>query len=346
MQKREWFILLSFLVAGLIIYFVFQKIGTQEIWQAFLSFSPWGIFWVLILTVLYHLTATWRLQAILKDRGYFVSTKEVFSAWLASFAIAYFTPIATMADGVLRVYILKEKNSVPWKENIISNVIDEILDGTIFFFAIIVGIVFLILHTLTIPVKLWMVILILLFPIGGIAFFYFRAFKSQSMLKIIEKPLQKIFKNAMFSKAFSWEKELLSFFDPKNKNMWRAIMFSFARGIVNWIRCWVLLLFLGIPLGWIGSLIVIGFANLAYVLPLPAAIGSHEAIQAFIFSNLGLQTHSAVAFTLILRAFDILIGIVGIFIAFRFGAKRLRRIIDNPNEVEQNEIENSPASHH
>ncbi|HOA47421.1 MAG TPA: lysylphosphatidylglycerol synthase transmembrane domain-containing protein [Candidatus Pacearchaeota archaeon] len=344
MKKRELLILLSFLIGGAIIYFVFQKIGVKEIWEAFLSFSPWGVFWVLILTVLYHLTAAWRLKVILEDKKYPISTKGVFSTWLASFALAYFTPIALMADGVLRAYILKEKYSVPWKENIISNFIDKLLDGTIFFLTIITGIIFFILHNLTIPIKLWMAILILLFPIGGITFFYYRAFKNQSMLKLIEKPIQKMFKK-LPERAFFWESELFDFFKSNNKNMWKAMVFNFVRGIINWSRCWVLLLFLGLPINWIESLIIVGFTNLAYVLPIPAAIGSHEAIQAFTFSKLGFQSHNAIAFTLILRAFDVLIGIVGIGIAFRFGTKRLRKIINNPS-VEQNEIENSSTSHH
>lgn len=324
MKKRVLLILLSFLIGGIVIYFVFQKIGTQEIWQAFLSFSPWGIFWVLLLTVLYHLTAAWRLQAILKDKGYSVSTKDIFSIWLAGFGVAYFTPVALAADGVLRTSLLKKKSLVPWKENIISNVIDELIDGTIFFLTIMIGIIFFILHSLTIPVELWMVILILLFPIGGIAFFYFRVFKSQSMLKLIEKPIQKIFKK-MPLEAFSWEKELFSFFNVKNKNMWQAMMFNLARGIVNWVRCWVVILFLGLPVNWVASLIITGFFNLAFVIPLPGAIGSSEVIQAFVFSGLGFGAHSAVAFALILRAFDILIGIVGVIIALRYGAKWVKK---------------------
>jgi uncharacterized protein (TIRG00374 family) len=343
MQKRELLILFSFLIAGVIIYFVFQKIGAKEIWQAFLSFSPWGIFWVLVLTVLFHLTAVWRWQAILKDKGYFLSSRKIAPAWLAGFATAFFTPVAIMGDGAIRGYILKDKFSVPWPKGIISIFIDKVLDGTIFFLTIIVGIVFFILQALTIPLELWMIILILLFPIGAISFFYFRAFKSQSMLKLIEKPIQKIFKKIPAG-AFSWENELFNFFNSKNKNMWQAMIFNFVRGIINWIRCWVLLLFLGLPINWAESLIIIGFVNLAYVVPLPAAIGSHEAIQAFIFSRLGFQPHNAVAFTLILRAFDVLIGIVGIFIVFRFGAKRLRKIVDNSNEIGRREIENSSTA--
>jgi uncharacterized protein (TIRG00374 family) len=341
MKRNILLISLTFLIAGAILYFVFDEIGTKEIWEAFLSFSPWGIFWILILTVLFHLTAVWRWQAILKDKGYNLSSRILMPAWLAGFATAYFTPVAIMGDGALRGYVLKEKFSIPWKKGIISVLIDKVLDGTIFFLTIILGIIFFILETLTIPLKLWMIFLVILLPIGGISFFYFRAFKSQSMVKLVERPLKKFIhpnrkessnevQDQSSSEVFNWEKEIFNFFEPKNRNMWKAIIFSSFRGIVNWSRSWLLLWFLGIKVNGLTCLSIVAFTNLAYFFPLPAALGSHEALQAFSFSQLGLAVQSAIAFTLILRAFDILIGLIGIFVAFKFGAKwTIKKMIDD-----------------
>jgi uncharacterized protein (TIRG00374 family) len=334
MKKNIIFVLITLLIAGLILYWVFDKIGTKEIWEAFFTFSPKGIFWILILTVLFHLTAVWRWQAILKDQNCRISSKNLMSSWLAGFAIAFFTPVATMGDGALRGYILKQKFSIPWKKGIVSIFIDKILDASIFFFIIILGIFFFILETLTIPLRLWMIFLILLFPISGISFFYFKAFKSQSMVRLVQRLFRRFANNrpqnnsSPLAKGEEYEKEVFKFFEPGNRNMWKAMIFSFLRGVVNWLRSWALLWFLGLKIGGFTVLAILGFTNLAYLFPLPAALGSHEALQAFSFSQLGLAVESAIVFTLILRAFDILIGLAGVFIAFRFSARWIKEKLD------------------
>ncbi|HOK35161.1 MAG TPA: lysylphosphatidylglycerol synthase transmembrane domain-containing protein [Candidatus Pacearchaeota archaeon] len=328
MSRNVILIILSVIISGLILYFVFREIGTEDIWQAFLSFSPWGIFWVLLLTILWHLFEILRLKTILKDKGYSLSINQLIAPWLAGFSIVFFMPALVLGDDAMRAYILKKRFSVSWTKGAVSVFIDEFLDGTIFFLTIILGIVFFILKTLTIPLELWIIILALLVPIGAIAFFYFRAFKSQSMLKFIEKPLQKLIQNETSLKAVNLEKELFSFFKKDNKNMWKAMILSVAQGIINWLRIWVLLLFLGLPISGLESLIMISFTNLAHLFPLPGAIGSQEALQVFVFSKLGFASESAIAFTFIFRAFDLLASLIGIIIVFRFGAEQIKKALN------------------
>jgi len=325
MTKNAFFILVSLLIAGVLVYFVFEKIGAREIWQAFLSFSPRGIFWALTLTTLSVLLNAWRWQIILKDRGYNLSLSDLTPAWIAGFAIAYFTPVAMLGDEVIKTYILKNKFSIPLRKATVSVFLEDmILDGSVFFLTIFVGIIFFILRTMVIPLRLWMVIVILSFPVGGLGFFYFKAFKTESMVKIIEQPLKKLLNSKIANGIGSSEKEILNFFKVQNKNMWRAIIISFFKGIINVIRSWVIILFLGIKIDVIAALSVVAFTNIAYIFPLPAALGSLEVLQTFAFTNLGLTPQIAVAFTLILRAFDTLVALSGIFFVFRFGTKFIK----------------------
>lgn len=329
MKRNIFFLFITFLIGGALLYFVFEKVGTKEIWRTFLSFSPGGIFWVFLFTILSIFLGAWRWKVILKDRGYTLSLQNLFSSWLAGFSIAYFTPVAVLGDEMLKVYILKQKFSVPLKKATISVFLeDSILDGSIFLLTIIVGIVLFILKTMFIPLRLWMILLILSFPIGGLIFFYFRAFKSESMIRIIEKPIRKFANEKIANGIANYEREIFDFFKSKNKNMWNAVILSFLRGIVNLVRSWVLLWFLGMRIDIITAISIIAFTNLAYIFPLPAALGSHEILQAFSFSVLGLEPQSGVAFTLILRAFDVLTGLFGIFIVFRYGAKWIKEKIN------------------
>lgn len=321
MRKNILYFFISILISAILLCLVLGKFGIKEIWQSFLSFSPVGAFWILILTILYNLTAVWRWQSILKGGGYNISSKKIAPIWLAGIAVGYFTPIAVMGDGVVRAHMLKRNTQVSWKGGITSILIDKIFEGSIFLLIIILGIVVFISGNLAIPSGLGVILLLLLFPILGITFFYSRAFKSQSIIKFISKPVEKFIQGKMSLKALDWEKEVFDFFEVKNKNMWRAVIFCILRGMICWLRCWSLLYFLGLNASGLVALVIAAFTNLSYLFPLPAAIGSHEALQTFAFSQVGLAARSAVAFSFILRAFDSLLYLIGGLIAFHHGVK-------------------------
>jgi len=330
MKRNIALILISFLVSGIIFYFIFNKVGAEEIWHAFFSFSPAGIFWVLILTIIFILLGTWRWQLILRDRGDKFSLKDLVSPLVTGFGISYFTPFAFLGGEAFRGYYLKKKFSFSWARGIISIFIDKIFEISIFFLIIILGITFFIFETLTIPSSIRIILLVILFPIVGLLIFYFKAFKKQSIVRLVEKPLKKFTNGKITDVVLAHEKEMFNFFNLENKNMWYVILLSFVRGVVNWLRSWAILYFLGLKVGGAVAFSVIAFTNLSYLFPLPAALGSHEALQAFSFFALGLMAEKAIAFTLILRAFDVFVAIAGLFIIFRFSAKWIKeKMIDD-----------------
>ena len=324
MKKKIALILISFLIAGIIFYFVFDRVGAEEIWQEFFSFSPAGIFWVLILTIIFILLGTWRWQLILRDRGDKFSLKDLMPPLITGFGISYFTPFAVLGGEAFRGYYLKKKFSFSWSKGIVSIFIDKIFEMSVFFLIIILGIIFFIFETLTISSSIRIILLVVLFPIIGLLIFYFKAFKKQSIAKLVEGPIKKFTNDNVADVVLTHEKEIFDFFKIGNKNMWYVISLSFVRGVVNWLRSWAILYFLGLKVGGAVAFSVVAFTNLSYLFPLPAALGSHEALQAFSFFALGLMAEKAIAFTLILRAFDIFVAVVGLFIIFRFSAKWIK----------------------
>lgn len=314
-----------FLITVVFIHSVFSKISLKDFWQVFLSFSCWKIFWIFLLTIILYFIPAWRLQIILKDKGYAVSLKKLFSLWTAGFSLDYFLPAFIGGGAALRGYILKEKFSIPWAAGGISVLLGEFFDGIVFFLAIILGLIFFFLETFTANLGLWIILLIFLLLTGLSYFLIKMAFKNQSMLESVEKPLRKVLKKKIPPVAFKLEKEIFIFFKSKNRNMLGATALSFLRGIINWLRSWLLLWFLGVEIDGFTALSVVAFTNLAYLFLLPAGLGSHEAFQTFSFSQLGLGSNDAIAFTLILRAFDSLFGILGVFFLFRFEARWFKK---------------------
>jgi len=84
-------------------------------------------------------------------------------------------------------------------------------------------------------------------------------------------------------------------------------------------RAFLLVLFLGKNIGALSVLSVLGFNYLAVMIPIPAALGSHEAIQTFAFNSLGLGASTAAAFTMIIRGAELIIALFGSVFLFRLG---------------------------
>ena len=86
-----------------------------------------------------------------------------------------------------------------------------------------------------------------------------------------------------------------------------------------YIRAWFLIIFLGKSIGALPVLSILGFSYLAVMIPIPTALGTHEAIQTFAFNSLGLGAHTATAFTMIIRGAELMVSLAGLVVLFRLG---------------------------
>jgi uncharacterized membrane protein YbhN (UPF0104 family) len=86
-----------------------------------------------------------------------------------------------------------------------------------------------------------------------------------------------------------------------------------------YLRTWFLIVFLGKKVSLLSTLSILGFTYLATMIPIPTALGSHEAIQTFSFKSLNLGVSTAAAFTMIIRAAELLIALAGVVIILRIG---------------------------
>jgi len=77
------------------------------------------------------------------------------------------------------------------------------------------------------------------------------------------------------------------------------------------------------------------------MIPIPADLGSHEAIQAFAFNSLGFSASAGTAFALITRGAELILAMFGIMVLFHLGLelmkntlfKKTEKIVLNKNEI-------------
>ncbi len=163
-------------------------------------------------------------------------------------------------------------------------------------------------------------------PQNFVSQYKFKVFRKESILKILSSWLGlKVLEEK--GSLVEIEREIFNFFKPKRKQMWKAFSLSFLRAAVMYLRVFLLIIFLGKSIGGLPVLSVLGFTYLAALIPIPAALGSHEAIQIFAFNSLGLGSFAAAAFTMIIRGAELIISLVGIVILFRLGTGLLKSLL-------------------
>jgi len=338
-MKKILVSLISLLIGIGLFIWIGKIVGWQEVKSAFLAFTGWQGLGIFGLTLLMMLIGNWKWKEILKGENVKISFKELFRPYLAGFSVMFLAPILFLAGEIFRGYVLKKRNQIPWSKGMASVFIDRILEWTANLVVIFFGVLFFLLMIGFPPVKLGIIFggAFLLFA-GGISYFYLKAFRRESIFKIILRifGIKRISEKNTLAKI---EEEIFEFFKLKKKSMWKGFGLSFFRAAVMYLRAWLLILFLGKSIGALPTLSILGFTYLAAMIPIPTALGSHEAIQIFAFNSLGAGMGAATAFTMIIRGAELIIALMGIVILFRLGIELLRNtLFKKLNNFNKNEI--------
>lgn len=320
---------------GLLIWII-QFVGWQGIESSLVIFTGWQWLVILLLTFLILFVGALKWKVILKNQGHPLSIRALIGPYLTCYSISYLFQMMVVGGELFRIYVLKEKYAVPWKKAVSSVVIDKILEATSFLIAVLVGLGFFLLKIGMPPRNLAIVVggFVLLLVVG-ISFFYFKCFKKES----IARPIVKFFHRQGLPNGdiLEIEKETFNYFKLQKAAFWQGLGLAFLRVVITWLRCWLLVLFLGKGISVLVSLSVLSFAYIAMMVPIPADLGAHEAIQVFVFGALGLEASVAPAFTMIQRGAELMMALIGIVIFFKLGMglfqtvlfKKLNGLINN-----------------
>lgn len=323
MKKALLFLISLLFGVGLFIW-IGETVGWGKIKNAFLVFTGWQGIVIFSLTALIALVGTWRWKEILRGEEVKISFKNLINPYLAGFAIMFLAPILLLAGEFFRGYILKEKSSVPWSKGMASVMIDRILEWTANLVVVFFGALFFFYKIGLPPKNLGIIFGVALFLFTVlISSFYFKIFKQERIARPILRSLG--LKNFNHTNSIlDIEKEIFNFFKSKKLALWKALSLSFLRTVFMYFRTWLLIIFLGKSLGALPALSILGFTYLAAMIPIPTALGSHEAIQTFAFNSLGLGASTATAFTMIIRGAELLIALAGVTILLRLGISLLK----------------------
>jgi uncharacterized protein (TIRG00374 family) len=240
---------------------------------------------------------------------------------------------------IFRGYDLKEKYNIPWSKSIASVVVDRILELTVYILVAVFGVTFFLFETSFPSYKVGIIIALgAALVVALIALFYFKSFRGESIIHFFLKKLN-LQKSDGADTAMEAEKEIFQYFRPRKKTMWKGFALSFLVELLFLARAFLLIMFLGKNIGIISAISVVAFSSLAIVLPIPAALGSHDVVQSFVFTQLGLGAGAGAAFVLVIRVAEFTMAFIGMLFFFKFGIqflqsflfKKLDKLIGRPN---------------
>lgn len=326
-MKKFLLFLFSLLIGTTLFWWVFNHTGWKEIQIAFRGFSLRAGLLILFLTISSVLVRSLRWKTILKSQECEIPFLKILEYYLSGLTITFFFPMVIFGGEIFRGYDLKEKYSLPWSKSIASVIIDRILEITIYALVAIFGIIFFILKATFASVKIFLIIFLgTLFFLALIGIFYFKSFKKESIILSFLKIFNIKNSNGTDTMIDS-EKEIFRYFRPNKKTMWQGFALSLLHELTLLARAIILLLFLGKEIDIFSAISVVAFSSLAMILPIPAALGSHEVVQSFIFDSLGLGANTAMAFVFIIRGVELMIALFGAVFFLRFGIQILESVI-------------------
>jgi len=311
-MKKLIFFLVFFLIGIVIFYWTIDHIGFQELKKAFAVLSCWQGVLILGLTVSSVLVGIWKWRELLKAEGVIIPFRSLSKYYLSSLSVAFFFPQVILGAEVSRGYLLREKSAVPGLKGIASALTDRILETTIFLIIIFFGVLNLFLKIGFHSTKLTLVAgVIFLILVLITILFYFKGFKKESIVKFIVGGNPR--------KLLEIEREMFTFLKPKKLLMLKIFSLNVLKATIAILRVWLLVIFLGKNIGFMTAVTILGFSYMAFLIPIPASLGSHEAAQVFVFNSLNLGAGAAPVFTMAIRVMDLTMALIGAIIFFRLG---------------------------
>ncbi len=316
----------SVLVGLVLFVLVVNQIGIHEMASTILAIRSINLIPYAVFSVLIMITLAYRWSCVLKSMNFKVGLFNLFMYKVSGFSIGYITPSAQLGGEPMRAYLLK-RHDVPYKNALSSVIIDKTLEFTTNTIFAIIGFIFVILHfTLSknmilglligLALASWAIFRFYYLTIKGTGYFTF-AMRFWRLNKI--KFLQK------FEKSIEHvEKELHDFYRNKPKKFAWAVAISFFSWILMFLEYKFALLLLGFDASIPTLFLVISVIGLAYIIPVPAALGVLEGGQTALFALLKIAMGKGLLLAFIVRIRDLAWTFLGISYSLKYGVFKKR----------------------
>ncbi|UCD99993.1 MAG: flippase-like domain-containing protein [Chloroflexota bacterium] len=303
-----------------------KDISPAEVLENFKRIGFQAILVLAGLNVVIFALLSLRWWLILRAQGHHPSFLSLISYRLAGFGVNYFTPGPQFGGEPLQVYLLNQREGLKTSTAAASVSVDKLLELLANFSFLFVGISLILLSGnlagATRSELIFLPLLLLAFPISYLV-----------ALRLGYQPLNalviRIDNRNIDSSRFEGLMETIC------ETEFQVSEFCLQKGptllLVAFLSMWVWALmvlefnlmarFLGIHLTLIQVLVALTAARIAFLLPLPAGLGSLEAGQVMAMGLIGVNPILGVSLSLLIRVRDVIFGGIGLWLGVIYSRK-------------------------
>lgn len=319
-------VLVSTLVGFALFSLVLWKLGIGNVLDTFKHANFFYLIPFIIFSIAIFLGIQCRLKKILHVQGFKISLLKLVPIGFSGFGIGYITPSAMVGGEPTKAYLLA-KQGMKHSKALACVVIDKMLELSVNGFLAFIGLI-VILMKFALPKEAGMVLvfaMVILLSLLGVLYyrlakgigFFSKLFKILRINKIKHKKIYEIEKTII-----DMETHIMKFFRRNAKTLAMMIILSIFLWVCMFFEYKVALLMFGFKASFETIFFVVTAVGIAYIFPVPAALGILEFGQAFLFTVIGLPVSIGVAFSLLIRSRDLTWTFIGLTNLFLHGFRR------------------------
>ena len=310
-------------VAILLFILVLRTVSLVDTWTALRQLKWWQLLLLIIANGLVILLMNGRWWLILRRQGHPIPYLTLTGYRLAGAGLSYFTPGPQFGGEPLQVLLIERKYQVPRVTAVSAIVLDKILELIVNFSFLAAGIVLLWQIRLLGDIGGWQTAVFPLFLLSLPLTFLLSIWSGQQPLTYLVQHIMRLLSWQTHSDRMNIirrlqrgiqasEQQLASFCRNNPRTLSHAFLISLLAWAALIAEFWLMLSLFGIQLTFVEMLIALTAARIAILLPLPGGLGTLEASQILVLTAFGFSPATALGFSLLIRARDILLGCLGL----------------------------------
>jgi uncharacterized protein (TIRG00374 family) len=311
--------IILWLLVPLVMWWAFKDVSLNEIGVVLQQVSITGILILIGINAIIFLLFTSRWWLILLAQGYRRPFFALTGYRLASFGVTYFTPGPQFGGEPLQVHLLGQRENLPTEVAAASVTLDKLLELIANFSFLLVGVMVILFSGIlkrNAPVELLVLpASLLVFPISYLAALWY----DRRPISWISGNLTTRFPGSSRLESahqtiIATEHQVARFCKKNPIALLAAAVLSILIWSLMVYEFSLMLKFLGAPLTIFQVLVALTAARIAFLLPLPAGLGSLEAGQVMAMGLIGVNPALGLSLSLFIRARDVILGGVGLWL--------------------------------
>ncbi|MBU0666308.1 MAG: lysylphosphatidylglycerol synthase transmembrane domain-containing protein [Nanoarchaeota archaeon] len=339
-MKKKLLILGSIVIGIIAFLLILKSVPLNEVWTSLKNAKPQHVIGYIIVSIGIMSAHTWRWKIVTSTQKLNIPFQKLLAYRIVGYGVSYLTPSAKLGGEPVRAALLT-KHDLEFHEALSSVIIDKTIDiaaCAVFFF---IGVITL-LFQFALPHETETLLLVFAIVFLTLMILLYKRLTSgnsivEPICKVLGLTKLKGFQKSK-QKIRSFEDLLVKFFKEDKTDFLITIVISGLTWILMFLEYKFVGLMLGINLPFIAIFLIVCFVGVAFVVPIPMAVGSLEASQLIAFSIAGLKTTSGLGLSLIVRVRDLLWSLLGIILLSYYGLNiksTMKKLYNNSEKTEK-----------